>query len=497
MALIKYIEIQKFAPIKMILTMRFALVAIALLFSASCFAQPGYDIRFSVTGLKDSTAYMAYHFGESTYIKDTARIDSKGNFAFTGKEALPQGIYLLVMNKTRVFEFVVGKNQRFHLQTATSDYIKNMTVSNDEDNKLFFANMLFNMERHKEAEPYIKILQDSTLSEEQKKPAREPFSKVNDKVMAYQDQLIAAHPQTVTAVVLKASKAVKVPDAPKRPDGAIDSTFQLRWYRAHFFDNFDLGNDVLIRLPQPLYSQKVNEYLDKLYAPQPDTVFNAIEKMAAQASKNQETYKYLIYTCIQKYWAPEIMGLDEVFVKIYDKYILSGQMDYWVNASFKKTLKEQAERLRKSLVGKTGDNLIMQDSNFKPRSMYDIKNRYTILFIFDPDCGHCKTETPKLVEFYTKNKVKFNVEVYAVSADTSMAKMREYIKDMKMPWITVNGPRTYVGPYQDHYDAATTPSLYILDDKKKIIGKKIPADKLEEFFTNFEKFQKAKVARKL
>ena len=61
-----------------------------------------------------------------------------------------------------------------------------------------------------------------------------------------------------------------------------------------------------------------------------------------------------------------------------------------------------------------------------------------------------------------------------------------------MKWITVNGPRTYVGPYQDLYDAIQTPSLYMIDDKKKIIAKKVPAEKLEEFFAQYEKFQKTK-----
>jgi thiol-disulfide isomerase/thioredoxin len=191
-------------------------------------------------------------------------------------------------------------------------------------------------------------------------------------------------------------------------------------------------------------------------------------------------------------------GLDEVYVNLFDRYFASGEMDFWANAGLKKNLKEHADRLRKSLVGRTGANLIMQDSNFKPRSLYDIKNKYTILFIFDPDCGHCKEETPKLVDFY--NRKKFDVEVFAVSADTSMAKMRDYIdyiKEMKMKWITVNGPRTYVGPYQDHYDAMTTPSLYVLDEKKKIIGKKIPAEKLEDFLTQYERIEKAKASRKL
>jgi peroxiredoxin len=132
-------------------------------------------------------------------------------------------------------------------------------------------------------------------------------------------------------------------------------------------------------------------------------------------------------------------------------------------------------------------NLIMQDATFKAKSMYDIKNKYTVLYIFDPDCGHCKEETPKLVKFY--NSHKYDMQVYAVSADTSMQKMRDYIKEMKMPWITVNGPRTYVGPYQDLYDAIVTPSLYIIDDKKKIIAKKVPVEKLEEFFVQYERFR--------
>ena len=59
-----------------------------------------------------------------------------------------------------------------------------------------------------------------------------------------------------------------------------------------------------------------------------------------------------------------------------------------------------------------------------------------------------------------------------------------------MKWITVNGPRTYVGSYHDLYDAMTTPTIYILDDKKKIIGKKLPVERLEDFFINYEKFKK-------
>ncbi len=297
----------------------------------------------------------------------------------------------------------------------------------------------------------------------------------------------------MTARLLKATKRIDIPQPPRRPDGSIDSTFQLRYYRTHYFDYFDLSDDALIRLPQAIYSQKVNEYLDRLFPPQADTLKQAITQLVNKARKNQETYKYIVFTLILKYQNPEIMGLDELFVFLHDQYFATGEMNYWSNEKYRKNIKDHADQLRKSLIGKTAPNLIMQDADLKPRSMYDIKNKYTILFIFDPDCGFCKTETPKLVNFYTKNKSRFDVEVYAVSADTSIQKMKEYIQQMKMPWITVNGPRTYVGSYHDLYDANTTPSLFIMDEKKKIIAKKIPIERLEEFFTNYEKLQKKKV----
>lgn len=451
----------------------------------------GYNLKFRVTGLKDTTVYLGYYYGESTFVRDTARVDGQGNFLFDGRQALPQGVYFVVLAKTRLFDMVIGNNQHFTIETKTDDYIRHAVVTGDVDNTLFFDNMRFNMERNKEAEPFIKVLQDTTLKDEnKKKTAREGFARVNDKVIAYQNELIEKNPTTMTARLLKTTKRIDIPEPPKRPDGTIDSAFQLRYYREHFFDYFDLSDDALIRLPQPIYSQKINEYLDKLYTPQVDTLKKAISGLVARAKKNPETYKFMVWVLTLKYQNPEIMGLDELFVYLYDTYFASGEMNYWANDKLKKNLKDHADNLRKSLIGRTAPNLIMQDANQQPRSLYALKNKYTIIYFFDPDCGHCKTETPKLVSFYSKNKARFDVEVFAVSADTSIKKMRDYITEMNMKWITVNGPRTYVGSYHDLYDAQTTPTLYILDERKKIIAKKIPAEKLEDFLSNYESFQK-------
>jgi hypothetical protein len=471
---------------------------LVLVFSSivgSLFSQSAYKIQFKVDGLKDTTAYLGYYYGESTFVKDTTKVNGKGEFVFDGKTTLPQGMYMLIVNKIKLFDFVISGDQDFLLSTSTEDYFKNMVVTGDVDNKLFFENVQYNMARHKEAEPFIKAVQDSLLLEDAKKKAREEFTKINDKVTQYQDDIIAKYPTTLTARMFKAHRPVRVPDPPTKANGKIDSTFQLKWYREHFFDNFDLADDALIRMQQPIYQQKINEYLDKLFVPQPDSLMKAIDNIVSKAKKNQETYKYSTWMCVVKYQQHEIMGLDEIYVNLIDKYFSSGEMNFWVNDKMKKNLKDAADKMRVSLVGKTGSNLIMQDLNKQPRSMYDIKNKYTLLFIFDPDCGHCREETPKLVSWYEKRK--FDLDVYAVSLDSSMAKMRDFVKEFKTKWTTVNGPRSYVGPVQNHYDAQTTPALYILDNRKKIIAKKLPVDRIEDFLMQYERIEKAKAARKL
>jgi thiol-disulfide isomerase/thioredoxin len=472
------------------------ILLLALGLTAQAQTPTGYKLEFAIKGLKDTTVLLGYYIGEATYVRDTARADRQGNFFFDGKERLPEGGYFLAINKIKSLEFVIGKDQHFHMQTSVNDFVLNMKVTGDEDNELYFTNMQYLNEEHKMADPLLKVIQDSTLTEDKKKDAREAFKVINDRVMAHQDKLINEHPATMFARLMKVSRPINIPEPPKKPDGSIDSTFQLRYYRKHFFDNLDLADDAMTRLPRPYYAEKLNEYLDKLFVQTPDSLMPVINELASRAKVNKETYKFLVWNCVYKYSKPAIMGLDEIYVRLADQYILSGEMDYWMDASLKKNVKEYADKLRNSLIGKTGANLRMQDVNFQPRSMYDIKRKYTILYIFDPDCGHCREETPKLVSLYNKSAQRLSFEVFAVSADTSMQKLRDYIKEMKMPWITVNGPRSYVGAYTTFYFADQTPSLYIVDAQHKIIAKGIPADKLEDFFVNYERYLQRKAAQK-
>src|SRR5688572_31905350 len=98
--------------------MRVSFFALCLFISACCSAQPGYNLKFKIAGLKDTTIYLGHFYSESTYIKDTAQVNTQGEFSFEGKNALRQGVYFLVLGKNKQFDMVIGHDQHFSM---TSD----------------------------------------------------------------------------------------------------------------------------------------------------------------------------------------------------------------------------------------------------------------------------------------------------------------------------------------------------------------------------------------
>src|SRR5688572_19105559 len=144
--------------------MRYLISCFALFVSFSLTAQTGYKIDFKIQGIKDTTVYLAYYYGENTHRADTARANKNGAFSFTGKNMLGQGVYRLLFSKGKElligFDFVIGKDQQFLMETSSDDYVKNMKITGDEDNKIFFESLMHDMERGKEASPFIKVLND-------------------------------------------------------------------------------------------------------------------------------------------------------------------------------------------------------------------------------------------------------------------------------------------------------------------------------------------------
>ena len=85
------------------------------------------------------------------------------------------------------------------------------------------------------------------------------------------------------------------------------------------------------------------------------------------------------------------------------------------------------------------------------------------------------------------------MKVLAVSLELTDNHWREFIDEKSLSdkdWINIidlDG----LDDYRSKYDIKATPTIYILDKEKKIIGKWLGADQIPDFILNYDKRQKA------
>ena len=122
---------------------KYAFITLCIvLLSSQLSAQNGYDIKFKINGLKDTTAYLAYYFGSGQYYKDTTMVNDKGEAFFEGNDTLAHGMYSFIQNGAKQFDFFVT-DQQFEMSSDTSNLISNMKVKESFENEIFFEYMKF------------------------------------------------------------------------------------------------------------------------------------------------------------------------------------------------------------------------------------------------------------------------------------------------------------------------------------------------------------------
>jgi thiol-disulfide isomerase/thioredoxin len=289
--------------------------------------------------------------------------------------------------------------------------------------------------------------------------------------------------------LVKALLPVDVPDFPV-PIGFAnpDSVKWIRNYiynKDHYFDNIDLTDERLLRTPI-LYS-KLDAFFTNVLIQAPDSINREIDKLIKKCSPDYKVFQFVSVYLFNHFRESEIMGHDAVMVKLADDIYLSGKAD-WVTKEFKDDLRKQIDLIRPNLIGKKAENIVMDSYKGIFVSLYDVEKDFTILYFWEPDCGHCKEATPKLKVFYDKPK-DYSLEVFAVCTTSDKAKWTRYIEDNKLIWINGWDPKRS-SHFDYYYNVQSTPTVYILDKNKKIIAKKLSVEEIGSFIDNYRKFFK-------
>jgi peroxiredoxin len=443
----------------------------------------GYRIKVQLAGIKDTVCYLANYFGDKTYLTDTAKVDTKGRFIFEGDSSLPGGVYIIAgQSNNKYLEFIVDRYQFFSIFADISTISSDVRFEKSEDNVVFFDYIQYNMKVRKEIELLRKQQQVTQGKSDSTQLIEKKMAQLDSDIILYQNKIIAEYPESFVSVMLRAMQEPEVKNIPMHANGREDSVYRYYYYQSHYWDNFDLKDERLLRTP--LFHKRLDRYFKDIVYQNPDSIIVAADDYIEKTRGNKEVFKYSVWYLTYKFETSKIMGFDEIFVHMIDSYYTKGEA-FWADSTTIKTLTKRANALRPILIGNKAPELILIDTSGSFVSLYHTNARYLVVIFYESECSHCKKEIKILKEKQSTSNPHY--EVFAVCTDTSLVKWKNFIEDEDLKWINVNGTRSITRNYHDLYDISMTPALFLLDEKKKIIAKRLKAEQLIPFMENFEK----------
>ena len=446
--------------------------------------EAGKQIPVTLTPLKNCWVYLGSYYGKGRALVDSAYLNEKSMGVFKGKK-LTGGVYFLVTPQmTPQFEFLLDNKQQFSIAGDTLQKDKS-TITGSPDNDLFKEYLKYSSEKGK-------LMQEQEAAYHQSKSNADSAKYKNliiqgDKeLQSYRENLIKKHPTSLLAMLFNTMKRPTVPSIPI-VKGKPDSLYPYHFVKDHFWDDVVFNDDRLLRTP--FFESKLDDYFKYYVSPEPDSLIEEVKYLLLSAKTGKEIYPYLLTKFTNKYISPEFMGQDKVFLYLFENFYAKGDT-VLLNTASKKTITERAYSLMANQLGLAASPLDLTDSSSKTVSLYNIKAPFTVVVFWDPNCGHCKEELPRLDSMYRAKWKALGVAIYAVNIyENEMVAWKKFITEKGLiNWYHVyqtklaRAAEEKAGQpsYKQLYDVFKTPTLYLLDKDKRIIAKQLSIQQFDD-----------------
>jgi len=474
------------------MTNHFVALSLFLICAVTGRAQ-GYRISVQYKAVPNSYLYLGYYFGDKKYLQDSARIQPDGSVVFSGTEPLTGGLYIVVdPEKKRFFDLLIDKEQTFSIRIDTAFALTAVTGSS-ENNYL---------EEYKKATNYYfrdyqqwqaqlaaaRTKKDSTTIQNKIKSATE-------EAQHWRDSFCVAHPESYLSLLFYLMKepTYRIETARTRQD-SLNAYYN---YKKQYWENISFADERLLRTP--MFEQRLTRYMEQVVYRHPDSLKAEVDKFILYSRSSKTMYRYYVSRFTNEYMNPKYMGLDVVFLHLFEKYYLTNQVD-WLEPKDKELVYNRAYSIMGNIVGEPAAELVLLDTADTKRNLYGLQAPYTLLVFWDPDCGHCREQVPVIDSFYRTEWKQMGLKLVGVLVDTIRsdkskwpavkANWTRYIREHELSnWIHLyqsfemrqEEQKKNLPGFRQTYDVYQTPTIYLLDKEKRILAKKINPEQVHDF----------------
>ena len=127
----------------------------------------------------------------------------------------------------------------------------------------------------------------------------------------------------------------------------------------------------------------------------------------------------------------------------------------------------------------TFPNIVMQNPEGEVRSLSELEGKVVLVEFWASWCNVCSEKNCNdLLPLYDIYKER-GFEIFAISVDDDHRQWINGIESYHLPWIHVSDLQGFASPVSQRFDVNQTPTTYLLDERRKVIGKNLTREELE------------------
>jgi thiol-disulfide isomerase/thioredoxin len=448
-----------------------------LFFSSRPVHAQAYSIQLELDESINDTVLLAHYYNGNILVNDTLVTDQNGMAMFKGTESLPQGIYTLYFDAQKQIDFLIGEDQLLAIQEKNGE----LKVSGSTESARFQAYVDFLNERKKQAANLQERLNQLGEQADSISHIKQQLRGLDNEVQKYwqQEGENAAGSFYGKFAASNIPVTIEEEEIPAEflANDSLLWAFKYNFNKDHYWDHFDLFDIRMWRTPT--IQSRLNEYFNKVLIQTADSVLPSAIQLIEASNRQPEIFQNLVSFVLNNSVKSDYMGIENVFVAIAEKYYLTGRA-FWASDKTIQNIRHEVYFRKNNLIGSTAKELLLEDENGEYQSLHQQSTPFTLLVFWEPECGHCKKVLPALFE---EVFLKINPSKLTVIAVYTQDKKEEWLdfitKHELNGWINVWDPHR-ASNFQVNYNVRTTPMIYLLDQDKKILAKKLSVENAKE-----------------
>jgi peroxiredoxin len=160
-------------------------------------------------------------------------------------------------------------------------------------------------------------------------------------------------------------------------------------------------------------------------------------------------------------------GFEELSMELVQMHLADHYLDEACESDIVELVLSRMEGYKKMSPGQQAPDFVIRDVKGKNYALSGLGHSYVLVLFWSSTCDACRELLPELHDWYLSEN-NYDLEIVAISIDTSVANFEYLYKQLMPTWITAHDPLGWHGKVSSDYQVYATPTLFLLDKERTI-----------------------------